>query len=414
MASRNRISIFAPKVYFEDFEIWGMKPYHILYAVMVCCRIGNLDGLGGGLIRMKIQLSHKFEDIISVENLLEAWREFVCGKRNKPDVQLFAHALIDNILQLHNDLANKSYRHGGYYRFKISDPKSRDISKALVRDRLLHHAVYRILYPFFDRTFISDSYSCRVGKGTHKAVNRLLAMFRKASKNNTRTCWVLKCDIRKFFASIDHRILKAILAGYIPDKNIIWLLEEIIDSFGIDCHEPSALADAHLRGAIATKQSIPKTGLPLGNLTSQLLVNIYMNEFDQFVKHKLSAKGGSASGGKAKYYIRYADDFVILYPSRKALISLLYSIEVFLKDKLRLRLHPNKIVMKTFASGIDFLGWVNFANHRVLRTATKKRMLKKVKMHPFNETLQSYLGLMAHGDSHKLKQEAMNIYWLSQ
>ncbi|MBI2356127.1 MAG: group II intron reverse transcriptase domain-containing protein [Candidatus Doudnabacteria bacterium] len=343
-------------------------------------------------------MAHGFDEIISVENLLLAWQEFIRGKRNKPDVQLFAHALIDNILQLHNDLANKTYRHGGYYQFKISDPKPRDISKASVRDRLLHHAIYRILYPFFDRTFIADSFSCRVDKGTHKAVNRLLAMFRKASKNNTRTCWVLKCDIRKFFASIDHDVLKNILARHVPDIDMLWLLGNIIDSFGSDCfvgrqtkprpENRPPRNDIKSVFASEAKQS-HNQGLPLGNLTSQLFVNIYMNEFDQFVKHKL----------KVKHYIRYADDFIILSPSEEELTAILSRIAVLLKQELKLRLHPHKVTLKTFASGIDFLGWVNFPHHRVLRTATKKRMLKRIRVNSTNETLQSYLGLLKHGNT---------------
>ncbi len=174
---------------------------------------------------MKIQLTHSFEDIISIENLLEAWKEFVNGKRNKKDVQEFSLRLMDNIFSLHCDLANHTYNHGGYQAFKINDPKLRDIHKATVRDRLLHHAIYRILYPFFDRTFISDSYSCRLEKGTHKAIKRFREFAYKVSKNNTKTCWVLKCDIKKFFANIDHEILMKILQEYIPDKNIIWLLK---------------------------------------------------------------------------------------------------------------------------------------------------------------------------------------------
>ncbi len=153
---------------------------------------------------------------------------------------------MDNIFLLHRDLTNHNYRHGGYQAFNISDPKPRNIHKASVRDRLLHHAIYRILYLFFDKVFVSDSFSCRLGKGTHKALNRFRVFAYTVSKNNTRTCWVLKCDIRKFFASIDHKILLDILNSYIPDKQIILLLEEIIESF-------------------STK---PGVGLPLGNLTS--------------------------------------------------------------------------------------------------------------------------------------------------
>jgi len=169
-------------------------------------------------------LTHTFQDIISKENLLEAWEEFVIGKRYKRDVEEFSLNLMDNIFQLHNDLANLTYKHGGYQAFNICDPKPRNIHKASIRDRLLHHAIYRKLYPLYDRTFIADSYSCRINKGTHKALNRFTRYAYKVSKNNTRTCWVLKCDIRKFFENIDHAILLNILKERISDKNIIWLL----------------------------------------------------------------------------------------------------------------------------------------------------------------------------------------------
>jgi RNA-directed DNA polymerase len=147
---------------------------------------------------------HTYEDIIAINNLLGAWREFLKGKRTKKDVQEFQYYLSDNITRLHEELKRQDYRHGGYYAFGISDPKPRSIHKASVRDRLAHHALYRVLYPYFDRRFIADSYSCRDGKGTHKALNRFREFARKVSKNDTRTCWVLKCDIKKSFASIDH------------------------------------------------------------------------------------------------------------------------------------------------------------------------------------------------------------------
>src|SRR3990167_8064738 len=169
---------------------------------------------------MRITFIHTYHDIISVENLLAAWKEFIQGKRNRKDVQEFELRLMDNILLLHQELKNKTYRHGEYYAFNISDPKPRNIHKATVRDRLLHHAIYRILYPYFDKKFIHDSYSCRVNKGTHKAMNRFRDFFHQVSKNNTRTCWVLKCDIKKFFANIDHEILKDILAKHMRDPDI--------------------------------------------------------------------------------------------------------------------------------------------------------------------------------------------------
>lgn len=197
--------------------------------------IGNsvMDTLGGGISRniRRKQLSHKYEEIISLENLCLAWREFIVGKKAKTDVQMFSRRLMDNIVSLHEELANQTYRHGGYVSFYVNDPKRRHIHKASVRDRLVHHAIYRILYPFFERTFINDSYSCRLDKGTHKAINRFRTAASKVSKNYTTNCWVLKCDIKKFFASIDHKILLKILDEYIPDKNTVGLLKNIIESF---------------------------------------------------------------------------------------------------------------------------------------------------------------------------------------
>ncbi|MBI2446356.1 MAG: group II intron reverse transcriptase domain-containing protein [Parcubacteria group bacterium] len=279
---------------------------------------------------------------------------------------------MDNIFVLHEDLKSGDYRHGGYKAFNISDPKPRNIHKASVGDRLLHHAIYRILYPFFDKTFIPDSYSCRIKKGTHKALNRFRTYAYIVSCNHTRTCWVLKCDIRKFFASIDHQILLDILNSYITDMQIMKLLQEIIESFSVK----------------------PGIGLPLGNLTSQLFVNIYMNEFDQFIKHKL----------KAKYYIRYADDFVILSDNRNQLERLIPIISGFLDENLKLHLHSDKVFIKTIASGVDFLGWVNFNDYRILRTTTKRRMMKRIEESPFPATINSYLGLLKHGNTRKLQK----------
>ncbi len=136
-----------------------------------------------------------FEQIISVENLLEAWREFLNGKRGKPDVREFSLHLMDHVFSLHRELVNRAYRHGGYVAFNISDPKPRNIHKARVRDRLLHHAMYRVLYPCFDKKFISDSFSCRNNKGMRKALDRFRAFAYRVSKNNTKQCWILKCDI---------------------------------------------------------------------------------------------------------------------------------------------------------------------------------------------------------------------------
>lgn len=334
---------------------------------------------------MKTQLCHSLERIICLENLLEAWKEFEKGKKQRKDVQIFQMRLMDNIFSLHRELFNHTYKHGGYQAFKINDPKPRDIHKATVKDRLLHHAIYRMLYPFFEKTFIADSYSCQINKGTHRATNRFRKFAYITSKNNTKTCWILKCDIRKFFANIDHTILLDILARYIPNKEISWLIKEVIGSFEI-------------------KSGV---GLPLGNLTSQLFVNIYLNEFDRFVKHKL----------KAGYYLRYCDDFVIFSENKAWLEKQIPLISNFLEDKLKLKLHPKKVSIETLASDVDFLGLVNFPHHKILQTKTKKRMLKKIAQkyasfqngiiseNSFDQSLQSYLGILKHCEGHKLQNE---------
>ncbi|MFH0780186.1 MAG: reverse transcriptase/maturase family protein [Parcubacteria group bacterium] len=333
---------------------------------------------------MKIQFSHKYKDIISLENLLAAWQEFVAGKKNKQDVQDFSRRLFDNILSLHKDLENGSYQHGGYKDFYIADPKPRHIHKAPVRDRLLHHAIYRLLYPFFDRIFIADSFSCRNNKGTHRALKRFQKMIDHVSLNKTRTCWILKCDIKKFFDSVDHNVLIQILREYIPDSDIMSLLKKIIESYS------SGIGSG--------------AGLPLGNLTSQLFSNIYLNVFDQWIKHKL----------KAKNYIRYCDDFVILSFNKQALEKSEKEIQMFLAEKLKLNLHPEKTFVKTAASGMDFLGWIHFSDYRVLRRATRKRMMNRIAEHPTDETLQSYLGMLRHGNGWKLVNALLNEYWLKK
>ncbi len=308
-----------------------------------------------------------FENIISFENLCVAWQEFVRGKKAKKDVAAFSLNLSSNLYALHEDLKNKTYEHGGYHAFRISDPKPRNIHKATVRDRVLHHAIYRILYPYFDRKLNCDVYSCRDGKGVHRAIRRFNHFAYKVSKNNTRTCWVLKCDVRKFFDSIDHEVIMRILEWHITEPEVLWLLKKVIGSF----------------------EKSPGKGLPLGNLTSQLLVNIYMNGFDQFVKHEL----------KVKYYVRYADDFAILSSNRDWLKIILPDIRNFLGNRLKLSLHPNKVSIKTWASGVDFLGWICFPDHKVLRAATKRRALKNIAANPSPARVASYLGMLQHGNA---------------
>ncbi len=320
--------------------------------------------LGGGVT---------YKDVVSVENLLEAWGEFVKGKRKRRDVQEFGRSLMDNLFDLHEHLQVMTYKHDPYEMFVITDPKTRRIHKASVADRVVHRAVYRKLYPLFDLTFISDSFSSRVHKGTHKALDRFRVMAWKASHNHHRTVWVLQCDIRKFFASIDQEILMKVLTNRLEDEQLLWLIHAIVTSFSTQ----------------------PGKGLPLGNLTSQIFSNIYLNELDQFVKYVL----------KVKFYIRYADDFVLLSHNRRYLEQMQSILNGFLARELKIQIHPNKNKIKSLASGVDFLGWVHFPHHRTLRSTTRRRMVKSLADNPCEETITSYKGLLGHGDAYGLSRE---------
>lgn len=251
-----------------------------------------------------------YSNLISIENLFQAWSEFRKGKTKRIDVQIFERNLEDNLFDLHQRLKSKTYRHGGYQSFYVNDPKQRHIHKASVSDRVIHHLLYTFLYKLLDNSFIFDSYSCRLDKGTHKGVLRLEKFTRTVSKNYTQSCWALKCDIKKFFASVDHEILLNLLKRKIKDNDIIWLLKQVIDSF----------------------QTKKRKGISLGNLTSQIFANIYFNELDQFVKQKM----------KIKYYLRYADDFILLGESKDYLLQYINELKKFLLSKLKLNLHPIK------------------------------------------------------------------------
>lgn len=328
-----------------------------------------------------------------------AWEEFSDGKTRKEDVLEFKFKLEDNIFRLHRELKNKTYEHSHYSKFFVQDPKLRIIHKASVRDRVLHHAVFRIIYPFFDKGFIFDSYSCRTEKGTHRAVNRLEKFCRKLSKNNTKNIFILKCDIKKFFDSVDQNILLELVKNKIKDDNAIWLIEKIIKSF-VTSPRP-----------LLHKERGNSVGLPLGNVTSQVFANIYLNELDQFVKHKL----------KVKYYLRHCDDFLFLAERKDDLEKLILPIGGFLKKNLKLMLHPNKIIIRKYSQGIDFLGYVVLPHFRVLRTKTKRRMFKKIRFNKekletgdinedsFNQSLQSYYGMLKHCKGRKLEQKIKNI-----
>jgi retron-type reverse transcriptase len=338
------------------------------------------------------KFAKSYDEIVTPENILKAWNKFKKGKSGKSDTNEFALKLTDNLLDLYYTLKSKSYIHGDYEIFEIIDIKKRSIHKSSVRDRVVHHLLYDSLYPYFDKKFIYDSYSCRKNKGVHKALERYEYFARKASKNYTNQVYVLKFDVQKCFASIDHNTLKSILGKHIQDKDILSLLFKIIDS--------------HISGPVFNgkvgEDIIQKYGIPLGNLTSQLFINIYLHELDFYCKHVL----------KLKYYIRYSDDVVILLNredlKRYNLIikskddsivnALIDKIGLFCSAKLRLNIH--KVETQTIYSGIDFLGWIHFPYYRILRKATRKKMLRNVN----EKNAKSYEGLLSWGSGYKLSK----------
>ncbi len=335
--------------------------------------------------------------IISPSALFRAWEVFKSDKKNKFDVMDFELELEKNIFGLYRDLKNGTYKHGPYKGFWIHDSKLRRIHKATVRDRVLHHAIFNVLNPIFESTFISNSFSCRIGKGSHKGVLCLRRMLNKESQNNTRQCYALKCDIRKFFDSINHDILLGILDRKIKDQKMMNLIREIIGSF---YSENSDL--------------FCKKGVPIGNLTSQIFANIYMNEFDQFVRHKL----------KVKYYARYTDDFVIVSRNKEYLTGLISLIGEFLGKNLRLELHPKKVEIIPYHKGVDFLGYVVFPHHILVRKKTKNRIIKKLTLRldqyqkgmiekkTFQASLQSYLGVLSHANAYEFSENLKNNFFL--
>jgi retron-type reverse transcriptase len=333
--------------------------------------------------------------MVSMESLLNAWDEFKKEKRNKSDVQEFEFRLEDNLFQLHRDLETKKYRHGKYKGFFIHDPKIRQIHKAEVRDRIVHHIIFKHLDPIFEPTFIADSYSCRKDKGTHKGIKRLEVFARKVYQTYGN-CFVLKCDIKKFFPTLSHKILLKIIARRIKDQDVLWLLKNVIESFASEFSD-----DKEIKGA------------PIGNLTSQLFANIYMNELDQFIKHNL----------RIRYYIRYTDDFVIIHQNKDYLLKIKNEVANFIESRLKLSLHPEKVQIIKYRQGIDFLGYVTLPEALVLRTKVCHRIFKKLeqKVKQFKtgkireETLlrsiDSYLGVLSHANSYKLEQELRQRLW---
>lgn len=328
-----------------------------------------------------------FEKAISLENLDDAYWKARKGKYMNPVVQEFHRHWRLHLIILHNELKNKTYVPQPMKTFILRDPKTRKISVSAFRDRVVHHALVNVLQPIFEPSFIYDSFASRKGKGNLEAVKRFEMFKRKVSRNNARSCVVLKADIRQYFDTVDHEVLIAIIQRKILDERLLWLVRRILCNYS------------------SKKQG---KGMPLGNWTSQFFANVYLNELDQFVKHQL----------KAKYYIRYVDDFVILHVSKEKLIRYRNEVACFL-SKLKLELHPSKCTIKGIKQGIHFLGFRIFARHKLLKKTNIRKFwhnlasvlyfyrLKLIEYGTMNNSINGWFGYALHANTHSLRRKML-------
>jgi retron-type reverse transcriptase len=332
------------------------------------------------------------EKIASFENLLEAADRARRGKRSRPDVAAFHFRLESNLLDLRSSLLDESYAPGPYRSFRIRDPKPRLISAAPYRDRVVHHALCQVIEPVLDPCLIHDCYANRVGKGSHRALDRCTWFLR-------RYAYVLKCDIRKYFPSIDHEILKALLRTRFKCPPTLRLIDKIIDN-----SNPQEEAEFYFHGDDLFAPSERRRGLPIGNLTSQLFANLYLDGLDHFVMEKLPVGG----------YLRFMDDFLVFGDSPGALRETRTVLEGYL-SRLRLQLHPRKCEIVPGRCGVEFLGWRVFPDHRRLRGPSKIRIRRRLTKLAADyasglaseaevvASVASYTGHLRHGDAFGLR-----------
>lgn len=308
--------------------------------------------------------THKniFQEICTWENIYLAFLKAQKKKSKRPDVIAFKENLINNLTLLQHELISGEYKPRPLSTFIIRDPKTRKIRKSDFRDRIVHHAICNLLEPIFDKSFIFDSFANRKGKGSLNALKRFDVFKRKASKNSKIGCFVLKADIRHYFDEVDHDVLLQIIGRKIKDDKFLSLISIIL------------------------KNHSDITGMPLGNMTSQFFANLYLNELDQFVKHNL----------KARYYIRYVDDFVILHDNKEVLGDYKKEISRFLDERLRLQLHATKSKIIPLHKGVSFLGFRNYPHHRLLRKANLRSMREKIRQDDYDSLCEYVEGWSAY------------------
>lgn len=321
--------------------------------------------------------------LLTFEALCRAARKPERRKRSRRSAGRFAFFRELELLRLHEELRDRRYRPGGYRTFRIYEPKLRLISAAPFRDRVVHHALTSVLEPIFERSFVFDSYACRKGKGTHAAVRRCQEFAKKFP-------FVLKADVRKFFPSIDHEILKRLIRRKIKDPNVLWLCDLIIDH-----SNPQDAVLEWFPGDDLLSPSERRRGVPLGNQTSQFFANVYLDPLDHFVTESLSrdrqgvvrkdenaplrdGRGSESHGSSALGYVRYVDDFLVFARTKAELCEWQRRIAEFLTT-LRLKVHPKKNVIFPVRCGIPFLGYRVFPTHRLVAKSNLRRFRKRVR-----------------------------------
>ncbi|MBN9293760.1 MAG: reverse transcriptase [Flavobacteriia bacterium] len=303
-----------------------------------------------------------FQQVISIENLILADQKARKGKSKQYGVKAHDLHREENILLLHKLLQEKGYKTSAYSTFSVFEPKERLVySLPYYPDRIVHHAIMNILEPLFVSTFTSDTYSCIKGMGIGAAFRRL----KKSLKDKEGTRYCLKLDIKKFYPSVDHDILKELLRRKIKDKDLLWSLDEIIAS---------------------------APGIPIGNYLSQYFANFYLCYFDHWIKEEL----------KVKYYFRYADDIVILSDNKPFLHGILAAIKRYLNEELNLQVKDNYQVFPVASRGIDFIGYKFYHTHILLRKSIKKNFARMLKKRKNKASIAGYMGWAKHADTKNL------------
>lgn len=354
------------------------------------------------MLNVTKKIDNLYEEIYDYENIHNAYKKARKNKRFRACTLEFTNNLEENLIEIQNELIWKTYEVGKYKQFYIHEPKKRLIMALPFRDRVVQWAVYSVLYPMYDKRFIDDSYGCRKEKGMHKAVQRTQYWLKDIERKNImqkESWYYLKLDISKFFYRVVHDIIEEIIRTCIKDERLIWLIMKIVRSESTPFGLPAGISP----GECAISEMLFNRGMPVGNLLSQLIANIYMDVVDQFAKHKL----------KCKHYIRYMDDIIILHKDKNQLQRWKIEIEYFIKEKLGLDLNK-KTCIRPLSQGVDFVGCKIWHSHVKLRKNTALRIRRQwrgvekkytngqVTKEYYNSVKQSFLGLLKHIDCHSL------------